>query len=76
MDERKESCFPFLLQAVKHSYIFKLARAQSGVATGTNSVLLITVTGLIRQDFVTYCWLSELPHLSLLAATGLWGSWS
>lgn len=51
-----------------------LAGAQSGAATVTDSVLLLTVTGTIRDDFVNYWWLSELPHLSLLAATRTLGN--
>jgi len=38
------------------------------MATVTEMVLLLTATELIRHGFVTACWLSELPRLSLLPA--------
>lgn len=38
------------------------------MATVTDTVLLLTVSESIRHGFVTYCWLSELPNLSLIAA--------
>lgn len=59
---------PFVNSQAYWNYTFRFAGAQSGTATVTGAVLLLTVIEPVKHDFVTYCRLSKLPHLSLLAA--------
>lgn len=47
---------------------FQICWSTNGMATVTDTVLLLTVSESIRHSFVTYCWLPELPNLSLMAA--------